>query len=73
MADTTVPGSWQGQLISAGIGAIPMIIDLIKSIHGVANPGSPPLTDTQLLQILADLGAASIAKDDAWLAAHKSG
>lgn len=56
--------------INAGISVIPMIIDFIKSIHGVANPTNPPLTDTQVLAILQNLASASIAKDEGWLAAH---
>ncbi len=59
--------------ITAGISVIPMIIDFIKSIHSVANPTSPPLTDSQVLQILQALAASTIAKDDAWLAAHPTG
>jgi hypothetical protein len=51
--------------ISAGISVIPMIIDWIKTIHATANPGAPPLTSDQLVQILLALGAASIAKDEA--------
>lgn len=56
--------------INAGISVIPMIIDFIKSIHTVANPTNPPLTDSQVLAILQELAASTIAKDEAWLAAH---
>lgn len=56
--------------IQVGISVIPMLIDLIKGIHGVANPTNPPLTDEQVLAILVSLADASIAKDEAWKAAH---
>lgn len=56
--------------INAGISALPLLIDLIRSIHGVSQPTDPPLTDSQVLAILMKLGADSIAKDDAWRAAH---
>lgn len=51
--------------LQVGIGAIPMLVDLIKGIRGVSNPSDPPLTDEQVLAILVNLGNASIAKDDA--------
>lgn len=50
--------------IQVGISAIPMLIDLIKGIHGVASPDAPPLTDAQVLAILVNVGNASIAKDE---------
>jgi hypothetical protein len=56
--------------INAGISVLPILIDLIKSFHTVANPGAPPLTDAQILQILLDVGNASIAKDEAYKASH---
>lgn len=56
--------------IQVGISAIPMLVDLIKGIHAVANPTNPPLTDADVLAILLSLGTASIAKDEAWKAAH---
>jgi len=56
--------------INAGISVIPMIIDFIKSIHSVANPTNPPLTDAQVLDILQKLAAKTIAQDEAWLASH---
>ncbi len=59
--------------IQVGISAIPLLVNLIKSIHATANPTNPPLTDADVLKILTDLGAASIAKDDAWIAAHHNG
>ena len=59
--------------IQVGISAIPMLIDFIKGIHAVANPTNPPLTDSQVLQILQDLGMATLAKDAAWTASHPNG
>ena len=56
--------------INAILSVVPSLIELIKSIHAVSNPGQPPLTSDQVLQILADLGAKTLAIDEAWKAQH---
>ena len=59
--------------LQVGISVIPMLVDFIKGLHAQVNPTAPPLDDAGALAILLSVANASIAKDDAWKAAHPNG
>lgn len=60
------------QAFQAGIAALQVLIPMIHATHAVTNPGAPPLTSDQVLAILAQLGAQTIAIDDAIKAANQT-
>lgn len=49
---------------------VPEIVALVRSFHTAANPNAPTPTDAEVLEGLRQAVSSSIAKDDAWLAAH---
>ena len=57
-------------LINTAIANLPAIFAWIRSAHAQAAPGAPPPTDAEVIAALQAAVASSIAKDDAWLAAH---
>ena len=59
-----------GAIIPIIVQELPDIVALIKSLHAQANPGAPPLTDDQVHAGLLMAVSATIAKDDAYLAAQ---
>lgn len=61
---------YETNIINTAIGALPSIIALIHANHVVANPGEPPPTDADVIAALQSAVASSIAKDEAWKAAH---
>jgi len=54
-------------IINTAITVLPSIIALIR---GSAPAGAPQLTDEEMLAALQRAIDSSLAKDDAWLAAH---
>jgi hypothetical protein len=52
------------------INALPGILALIRANHAQANPDGPPLTDADVIKGLQDAVTSSVAKDEAWKAAH---
>ena len=46
------------------------ISDLIRSLHTAAQPDAPALTNEDVLNAFHQVVASSLAKDDAWMAAH---
>ena len=57
-------------VINTAIQALPGILALIRANHAQQNPGEPPLTDADVLKALDDAVTQSVAKDEAWKAAH---
>jgi hypothetical protein len=57
-------------VINTAIGALPGILALIRANHAAANPDAPALTDEQVTLALQEAVASSVAKDEAWQAAH---
>jgi len=49
---------------------LPSVIALIKTLAAKENPGAPPPTDAEVNAVLASKLMASLAVDDAWLAAN---
>lgn len=58
-----------GPIVSVAIQELPSILALIRQRHADAHPDAT-LTDEQVLAGLASAIMSSLAKDDAWLAAH---
>lgn len=61
---------YEAGIINTAIGALPGILALIRTEHTTANPGVPPPTDAEVIAALQSAIASSIAKDEAWKAAH---
>ena len=57
-------------LIALAIQEAPAAIALIKSLFAKSNPDAPVPTDEEVVAAWNSAFAASLAKDDAWLAAH---
>jgi hypothetical protein len=57
-------------LVALAIQEAPAAIALIKNLFAKANPGAPELTDEEVVAAWNSAFASSLAKDDAYLAAH---
>jgi hypothetical protein len=60
-----------GALIALVIQELPALIPEIKSLFVAQNPGAPAPTDAEVHAALLAAIAASLSKDDEWLASHK--
>jgi len=49
---------------------LPSVVSLIQAIVGRQNPGVPPPTSAEVTLAFITACSGSLAKDDAWLAAH---
>lgn len=58
-------------LLGLLIKEVPGILDMVQARHAQVNPGLPPLTDAEAIALLRSAIDSSVAKDDAWLAAHR--
>lgn len=56
-------------IVNTAIANLPGIIALIRTNHRQP-PGAPPLTDEEVTKALLLACDSSLAKDEAWLAAH---
>ena len=59
-----------GTLLQLAITEAPNVIALLKDAFKKSNPGDPEPTDAEVIAAYNSAFASSIAKDDAWLAAH---
>lgn len=57
-------------LVNIAIAETPAIIEFLKSAFAKAHPNDPAPTDADVIAAYQSAFASSIAKDDAWLAAH---
>lgn len=57
-------------LIALAIQEAPAAIALIRGLFAKQNPDAPPPTDEEVIAAWNSAFASSLAKDDAWLAAH---
>jgi hypothetical protein len=58
------------QLTTIAIENLPAIIEVLRGLFHRSNPGAPSPTDADVIAAYQAAFASSIAKDDAWLAAH---
>jgi hypothetical protein len=59
-----------GLLLAAAIQELPAIIDALRNLFAKDHPDTPAPTDAEVLAAFNAAYALSLAKDDAWLAAH---
>ena len=59
-------------LVTLAIQELPTILDFLRGLHAQANPGAPDPTDEEMIAALHAAVQSSLAKDEAWLAAHPS-
>ena len=57
-------------ITTTAINALPGILALIKANHAQQNPSAPPLTDVDVIKAMLDAIISTVAKDEAWKAAH---
>jgi len=57
-------------LVEAAIEALPSVLADLKALFAHKDPAAPDPTDADALAALQAAYASSLAKDDAWLAAH---
>lgn len=57
-------------LVQIAIEEAPAIIQLLKDAFAKKNPTAPVPTDAEVIAAYESAFASSVAKDDAWLAAH---
>lgn len=57
-------------IVTTAINALPGILALLRANHTQQNPDAPPLTDADVLTALDAAVSSSVAKDEAWKAAH---
>lgn len=57
-------------LVTLAIEETPMIIAYLQTLFTIKNPGVPPPTSDQLVAAYLQAFGSSMAKDEAWLAAH---
>lgn len=58
------------QLIALAIQEIPTVIETFKNLFTTQNPGVPAPTEAEVMAALSTAFISSLAKDEAWLAAH---
>lgn len=58
------------QLLMVAIQHVPAIVAWVKATFKKDNPDAELPTDDEVVAALRDAIASSVAKDDAWLAAH---
>lgn len=57
-------------IFNTAMTVLPGIIAMIRENHRQANPDAPALTDQEVLEAFQQAVASSLAKGEAWLAAH---
>lgn len=58
------------QLLALAIQETPAIIDGLKALFAKQQPGAPVPTDAEIIAAYQSAFVSSLAKDEAWLAAH---
>lgn len=59
-----------GPLVALAIQQAPAVIDLVRGLFAKHNPSAPVPTDAEVIQAYQAAFVSSLAKDEAWLAAH---
>lgn len=60
-------------LVKGLIESLPEIIKGVKELFSRKNPGAPEPTDAEVMAAFSQAFISSLAKDEAYLAAHKNG
>ncbi len=60
-------------LVNTITAVLPGIIALIRANHAAANPDAPVPTSEEVIAAFENAITASLARGDAWLAAHPEG
>lgn len=63
----------KNQLITLAIQETPQLIEGLKSLFHRKNPTEPVPTSEEVIDAFNSAFASSLAKDEAWLAAHPTG
>lgn len=58
------------RLVTVAIAELPALFDWVRNTFGHANPDAPPPSDEEVIAAFAEAIKSSVAKDDAWMAAH---
>lgn len=58
------------QLLALALQETPAIIGGLKALFAKTNPGAPVPTDAEIIAAYQSAFVSSLAKDEAWLAAH---
>lgn len=58
------------QLVTLAIQETPAIIDGLKALFAKQQPDAPVPTDAEIIAAYQSAFVSSLAKDEAWLAAH---
>ena len=58
------------RVVALALSELPTVVALLRERFAKANPGAPPPTSEEILAGLDAACVASLAKDEAWLAAH---
>jgi hypothetical protein len=64
------PNDLPNQLFTVALAVLPDVLAIIKARRAAADPNAPTPTDLEVLEGLRAAVTDSLAKDDAWLAAH---
>ena len=57
-------------LLLVALQQAPALISLVRDVYVQANPGEPVPTDAEVIANLKRAFESSLARDEAWLAAH---
>lgn len=58
------------QLVNLAIAQLPGVVSALKTAFGKRNEGAPEPTSEEVIAAFQDACTSSLAKDEAWLAAH---
>lgn len=61
------------RLLAVAIDELPNVIAYLKGLFHQAHPDAPAPTDAEIIAAYESAFQSSLAKDDAWLAAHPDG
>lgn len=57
-------------LVALAIQETPAIVEMLRGLFAAKNPGAPVPTSEEVIAAYESAFASSVAKDEAWIAAH---